>query len=230
MAQQVAKFVNPVLAALKRLGSGRPPEVCDIVAQDMKLDSAVLEKTLKSGASWFENKVAWVRQYFVLDGIVDGAERGVWTLTEKGRNFRSLSNEEANRFVLEMQRRDKIRRGEKVPEVKDEQLEEEEDDSTDATPEESDYKARLLEIIRGLSSKGFEQLCRRLLLESGFERVDVKGGPGDGGIDGDGILKINPFVTLKVHFQCKKYAGTVGPSEVREFRGAMHGARIRGSF
>ena len=27
---------------------------------------------------------------------------------------------------------------------------------------------------------------------------------GDGGIDGHGILQMNPFLSFKVHFQCKK--------------------------
>ena len=73
MARQVAKFVNPVFVALKRLGgSARPKEVCAVVAHDMGLEgSPVLEKTLKSGASRFENKIAWVRQYFVWAGIID---------------------------------------------------------------------------------------------------------------------------------------------------------------
>jgi restriction system protein len=83
MAQKIAQYVNPVLAALKRLGgSGRPAEVCTAVAHDMGLeDSPLLEETLKSGVSKFENRVAWVRLYLVQANYIDRSKRGVWTLT-----------------------------------------------------------------------------------------------------------------------------------------------------
>ena len=64
--------------------------------------------------------------------------------------------------------------------------------------------------------------------KSGFERVDVTGKSGDGGIDGIGVLQINPFVSFKVLFQCKKYSGSVTPTQVRDFRGAMMGRAEKG--
>jgi len=224
MAQKIAQFVNPVLTALKRLGgSARPAEVCAAVGHDMGLEgSPVLEETLRSGVSKFENKIAWVRQYLVLAKYIDRSERGVWTLTEKGRTSLPLSEEEIGEMLLQIQRQGKRASGAKEDQA------DEEDDTSEAAPEESEYKALLLEIIRGLSPKGFERLCQRLLRESGFEQVDITGRSGDGGIDGNGVLRVNPFVTLKVLFQCKRYVGAVGPSEVREFRGAMQGRADKG--
>jgi hypothetical protein len=41
----------------------------------------------------------------------------------------------------------------------------------------------------------------------------------DGGIDGHGVLEVNPLVTFKVLFQCKRYGDRpVTPSQVRDFR------------
>lgn len=100
-----------------------------------------------------------------------------------------------------------------------------------SVPEETavaDHRTRLLEIIKGLSPEGFERLCQRLLRESGFQQVTVTGQTGDGGIDGIGILKVNPFVSFKVLFQCKRYQGSVTPSKVRDFRGAMQGRADKG--
>jgi restriction system protein len=71
-------------------------------------------------------------------------------------------------------------------------------------------------------------LCQRLLREAGFEQVSVTGRSGDGGIDGIGILQLNPFVSFKVLFQCKRYTGGVGPGMVRDFRGAMMGRADKG--
>ena len=59
-------------------------------------------------------------------------------------------------------------------------------------------------------------------------QVRVIGRSGDGGIDGIGILQVNPFVSFKVIFQCKRWAGGVGAPQVRDFRGAMMGRADKG--
>ena len=56
----------------------------------------------------------------------------------------------------------------------------------------------------------------------------VTGQSGDGGIDGFGTLQVNPLVSFKVLFQCKRYAKSVPPSQVRDFRGAMAGRADKG--
>src|SRR5215475_7636120 len=61
-----------------------------------------------------------------------------------------------------------------------------------------------------------------------FQEVHVTGRSGDGGIDGQGILKLNSFVSFRVLFQCKRYKEAVGPSVVRDFRGAMAGRAEKG--
>ena len=62
MAQKIGQYINPVLDAIKKLGgSARPAEGCAEVAKAMGLEgSHVLEETLKSGVSKFENKIAFV--------------------------------------------------------------------------------------------------------------------------------------------------------------------------
>ena len=44
---------------------------------------------------------------------------------------------------------------------------------------------------------------------------------GDGGIDGTGKLKITGIFSFNVAFQCKRYSGSVGASEIRDFRGSL---------
>jgi restriction system protein len=94
--------------------------------------------------------------------------------------------------------------------------------------EDGDYRVRLMHILRSLAASGFERLCQRLLREAGFEQVTVTGKSNDGGIDGHGILVLNPFVSFRVLFQCKRYAGSVVPGQVRDFRGAMQGRADKG--
>ncbi len=231
MAQQVGQYVNPVLQAIKRLGgSARPGEVCRAVAKDLSLEgSPELEETISAGVSRFKNKIAWVRLYLVLTGYLDRSRRGVWTLTEKGRNAPILSDDEVNQLLLDVQRQGKKVSGVDGKPKADAEDDEESDGEADAeSPEESGYETQLLALIRSISPGAFERLCQRLLRESDFEQVVVTGRSRDGGIDGIGVLKLNAFVAFKVCFQCKRYAGVVGSSVVRDFRGAMQGRADKG--
>src|SRR5262249_34284183 len=76
----------------------------------------------------------------------------------------------------------------------------------------------------------FERLGQRLLRESGFIQVEVKGRSGDGGIDGKGIARIHGLMSFHVIFQCKRYQGVVSSGEIRDFRGAMVGRSDKGLF
>lgn len=85
-------------------------------------------------------------------------------------------------------------------------------------------------LTQKLDPSAFERLVQRLLRESGFIQVEVTGRTGDGGIDGKGIAKIHGFMSFHVLFQCKRYKGSVGSSEIRDFRGAMVGRADKGLF
>jgi restriction system protein len=78
-----------------------------------------------------------------------------------------------------------------------------------------------------MSPAAFERLSQRILRESGFTKVEVTGRAGDGGIDGTGVLRMN-LLSFHVLFQCKRWRGSVGPSVVRDFRGAMVGRADKG--
>ena len=76
-------------------------------------------------------------------------------------------------------------------------------------------------------SPAFERLARRLLREADFDSVTVTGQSDDGGIDGVGVYRLG-LVSFPVFFQCKRYRGSVAPSAVRDFRGAMAGRGDKG--
>ena len=91
-----------------------------------------------------------------------------------------------------------------------------------------DYSIEVLELMQALPPAGFEQLCQAILREAGFNEVVVTGRSSDQGIDGHGILQVNPLVSFRVLFQCKRYRNSVTPSQVRDFRGAMAGRADKG--
>jgi restriction system protein len=85
-------------------------------------------------------------------------------------------------------------------------------------------------MTKKLDPAAFERLVQRLLRESGFVQVEVTGRTGDGGIDGKGIARIHGLMSFHVVFQCKRYSGVVGASQVRDFRGSMIGRADKGLF
>jgi restriction system protein len=97
--------------------------------------------------------------------------------------------------------------------------------------ESIDWRERINRfLVETLSPAAFERLIQRMLRETGFTQVEVTGRTGDGGIDGRGVAQINGILSFRVVFQCKRYRGSVGASEIRDFRGAMQGRADKGLF
>ncbi|MCK6610087.1 MAG: restriction endonuclease [Bacteroidia bacterium] len=220
---EFTKWFGPLLDALRDLGgSGRPKEVTDRIAKNLKLPDSVLEEVLKSGTPRFANQVAWARQYLVWEGLLDENTRGIWTLSEKGRETQLDAEQGRLLFLKWVEIHQKARKDKSKVEIIKEQEEEE--------PETIEHSLvpSLMDVLQSISPKGFENICKRLLREHGFENVEVTGGSHDGGIDGYGTLELNPFVTIKVLFQCKRYKGTVSRAQVGDFRNAMFGRAEKG--
>ena len=211
--------MGPVLDALRELGgSGKPREVSDLIAERMKVPDSKREETLKSGGTRFHNQVQWARQYLVWENLLDSSVRGVWTLTEKGYET----------FLSEKESRDIFLKWVAFHAEKRKEKENKKYVEPDEEISELSYKEELLEILKKVSPEAFERICARLLRESGFEKVEVTGGPKDEGIDGIGVLQVNPFVSFKVLFQCKRYKGAVSRAQVGDFRNAMIGRADKG--
>ena len=163
------------------------------------------------------------RFYLVQEGLLDSSRRGVWSLTERGRAT-TLTDEQARAISL---RRVRISQQQRRAKSAGEETGAEQDAASRGAPAK-DYRAEAIELLRTLPPAGFERFSQRLLREAGFSQVVVTGQSGDGGIDGHGTLQVNPLVSFKVLFQCKRYTNSVAPSDVRNFRGAMAGRADKG--
>ncbi len=220
---EFVKWFGPLLDALRQLGgSGKPKEVAEQIAKNLNIPDKVLEETMKSGILRFQNQVAWARQYLVWERYLDDNTRGVWTLTPLGYQTYLDENKARQIFLKWVDIHQKARKQKSENEVIKEQ-EEEQPESIEHT-----YIPTLIEVLQSVSPRGFEDICKRLLREHGFENVEVTGNSHDGGIDGYGILELNPFVSMKVLFQCKRYKGTVSRAQVGDFRNAMLGRAEKG--
>jgi restriction system protein len=221
------RWFGPLLEALRDLGdSGRPREVSSRIARNLSLSDAVLDATLKSGRSKFHDQVSWARHYLLWEGLLASSCHGTWTLTEKGRNAHLDTDDAEEIFLKWVAIHAANRRQKQEGATRDEAS-----ITAQVQPHnEEDGTLELLSTLRALSSRGFEKVCRELLRESGFENVEVTGGSADGGIDGYGTLQINPFVSFRVLFQCKRYGKgrLVSCAQVGDFRNTMIGRFEKG--
>jgi restriction system protein len=220
------RFVAPIVETLRELGnSGTSGEVADRVLDRLKISEQEQEETTSNGHSRVRNQIGWARFYLAKAGYLDASQRGVWSLTEVGRTAKL--DADAVQAMFRDVRKKFPRKAAALDSAADTV---EEDEDAETAEEVKDYKVHLLDILRALPPSGFERICQRLLRESGFQQVVVTGKSGDGGIDGHGVLEVNPLVTFKVLFQCKRYGdgNAVTPSQVRDFRGAMQGRADNG--
>jgi restriction system protein len=217
-------YMEPTIAALRHLGnSARPKEVVAQVEAMCKVPSDDLTRRTKSGQTIFENQVHWCRAYLAKSGYIDSTQRGVWRLTEQGKT-ETLTKQRVDEIFRTVQGRG----FESVAEDAEEMPIAITAIEPELSPEIVEYKSQAISRLKLLSPAGFEQFCQDVLYESGFESVEVTGRTGDKGIDGVGMLKINPLFSLKVVFQAKKYENSVGSGMVRDFRGASIGRADRG--
>ena len=211
----------PTLKALEsRGGSASIQELSEQVAADLELPDEMLDILHgKSGPkSEVDYRASWARTRLKFINAVDNTARGIWTITEVGRGIQT--DQKVRELVrLELAKRNKERNSPGSG------TEDENDDGGD----EQDWEETLLNIVRLIEPPAFERLCQRILRESGFAKVEVTGRSGDGGIDGSGVLRVN-LISFHVRFQCKRYTGSVGAPEIRDFRGAMVGRADKGLF
>lgn len=217
------KYIKPIVETLRELGgSGNAGEVTDIVIDKMGITEEELEVVTKTGVPRIKNQIHWARMYLVTAELIDSSKRGVWTLTEEGLKIEVANHEDV--YSIFKIARDKFEEQKKEKELNESKIDTEEGEDE----YEVNYRDKLLTILQNLPPDGFERICQRLLRESGFKKVIVTGKSGDGGIDGEGILEINPLMSFKVLFQSKRYQGSVSSSQVRDFRGAMTGRADKG--
>jgi restriction system protein len=216
------KWFNPVLTALKELGgSGRPKEVIEKIAKNEKVSDKILEETMKNGSLKFNNQVRWARQYLMWEGLIDNSKKGVWALTLLGQKT-TLNENEAHAIFL--------KRVAIYQKLSKERSKEENKENIEKIIENPNVieNMDLLDILKSINPIGFEHLCKRLLREHGFENVEVTQSSRDEGIDGFGTLELNPFFSIKIGFQCKRYKKTVSRAQVGDFRNAVMGRAEKG--
>ena len=230
-------FFPALIDALKSLGGSA--STGEAVDRSLEIRGIAEDALPPKEAARIRNQVNWARLYLVRAGLLDpSSKRGVWQLTDAGyqidtenHDWVATFRDVQKHFQEQRKQRDESEADDpsdgSAGDASSKELSTEDTDELGFVASE-ELEAQLLATIIELPPACFERLCQRLLREADFEKVDVTGKSGDGGIDGIGILRINHFVSFKVLFQCKKYAGSVSSGHVRDFRGAMLGRADKG--
>lgn len=236
-------LLMPTLRVLDALGgSGTISEIDDAVYSTLGLPESALSIAYeKSGVPILPDRCSWARSYLKIAGLLGSGGRGIWVLTEAGRNELAGGSEDSVRRLVAnaYNERAQVYRERAAARAAAQT-------STDLSPnthavdieveagraeivdaEDLAWTDRLLSILGAMHPGAFERLCQRLLRESGFTKVEVTGKSSDGGIDGHGVLRMN-LISFQVLFQAKRWQSAVGSSVVRDFRGAMVGRADKG--
>ena len=246
----VPDFQSLTLPVLKELADGldRPyRDVRERVATTLGLTPQDVSEVLPSGRQTrFANRVAWAHVYLKQAGLLTTPRRGVYQITDRGREVLASPPEKITTQYLE-----------RFPEYLEFKTRRSSDNAVTSpsstmetttgdpgqpvlTPDEqirtgyqllrASLAAQLLEKVRNVRPAFFERLVVEVLVAMGYggsqeDAAQVVGQSGDGGIDG--IIKEDRLGLENIYVQAKRWEATVGRPTIQQFAGALHGNRAR---
>jgi restriction system protein len=238
----------PVLRVLEAGGPRHRREVVAAVTDSLHLSEAERQQTLASGkATVILSRVGWALAYLKQARLVESPSRGVYQLTDRGRDVLArkpsrIDGEFLAQFpeFLDFLQRTRAATAEKAdgggPPVQSVVAAA----SESASPEEAldsaygrlrtGLEEELLEAVKTAPPAFFEQLVIDLLVRMGYggSRTDAAravGRTGDGGIDG--VIDEDRLGLDVIYVQAKRWDSAVGRPEIQRFAGALQGQRAR---
>lgn len=215
------ELVNPVFQAIKELGgSGANAEIVARVAQNLDLPDEFVEVPHLGSHTKTElaYQCAWAQTKLKNAALIINAKRGVWELTRRGREVPRITQDSLEQLTPLAKGMESTMNGGADGATGD----------ANGVETEARWQEQVIEKIQQLAPEAFERLCRRLLRESGFADVEVTARGKDGGIDGQGHVRLAGLLTIPIVFQSKRYRDAVGSQVIRDFRGAMAGRANHG--
>jgi restriction system protein len=219
---QEYQLMWPTIIAMRGLGgSARNSEIEQKVIEIENYSNeviAVMHTNMRQ--TKLQYRLAWARTRLKNIGALESRETTLWVLTEKGQNITESSllaeykNFRTSEAVLRNQSRE-------VSDIAS--------DDEDVVVVGEPWIDEMLDLMKSLRPSGFENLCKRILREHGFEDLQLTGGSNDKGIDGRGTWKMG-LLSWDVIFQCKRYAEKVSSPDMQRFKGTMTGRNEKGLF
>jgi restriction system protein len=240
----IPDYQTVMLPLLQLLGDGQERPIGGIIeamADHFQLSQEERRALLPSGqAEVIRSRVGWARTYLNKAGLIEAPRRGIWRITDRGRQVLTEKPEQIDSRYLE-----------RFPEfVAFRQLRHDRSDGAQAaassplsegqTPEEALESAyqrlrtaleeEVLDSVKAASPSFFERLVVEVLVAMGYggslrDAGQAIGRSGDGGIDG--IIKEDQLGLDAIYIQAKRWDGSVGRPEIQKFAGALQGHRAR---
>jgi restriction system protein len=233
---------DEVMLPLLRIASNGPltrAEATERVSEVMQLSPEQRAAVMPKGHTVIRDRVGWARTYLVQAGLLRAVKRGVFEITDRGReelakqpesiDFRFLMTfpefQEFHRRSVEGQRSSGATEDASTASDPNQATPE---DRIDAALAEMDVALReaLLDRIRAGTPTFFERLVLELLKRMGYGgfRPDASqhlGGPGDRGVDG--MINLDTLGIDKIYIQAKRYAedNVIAADTVHSFAGAL---------
>lgn len=224
------ELIIPTLKALIDLGgSGSVEEINNRVYEIANLSDASLQVPHSNDndtRSEVDYRLAWSRTYLKKYGLVENSARGIWALSKADIDIDKLDYVTIVKNVRGQSKSTKTTSDKDDMDISTQS----ELEVTQEVDVMEQWRDKLLQTLYNITPATFERLAQRILRESGFSQVEVTGKSGDGGIDGKGIVRMSGLLSFHVIFQCKRYKGSITPSQIRDFRGAMQGRADKGLF
>lgn len=240
----IPDFQSIMLPVLRFCGDGKEhtnKDAVECLASEFRLTPEERIEHLPSGRQRvFDNRVAWARAYLKMALLIENTRRGVFRITERGRQVLTESPLKLNLAYLR-----------RFPEFADNRLSQQQkpgvgrDDDADIqekkTPRElldeaymilrANLAEELLAQLKASTPAFFEKVVIDVLVKMGYGGTvkdvgaAVVGKSGDEGIDG--VIKEDRLGLDVIYVQAKRWASTVSRPEIQKFAGALQGKRAR---
>ena len=209
----------PVIQAFRELkSSSRQPQLVEKVGEIINLSEDDMAFLRGSGPlTEISYRIGWVKDTLKRMGILITPERGLWTLTRKGR---TIKEKDAKKLYDENRKANPPRRRKNA---KDSSPSEEAESEAPENQDEA-WKTEVLEAVRSMKPDAFERLAKLLLAKMGFDDLVVTKSSHDKGIDVKGVIREgNGIIRRPVFVQCKRHSenNTVGIDLIERFKGSM---------
>ena len=227
------KLMLPVLKAVMALGgSATSRELPDAVIEREGFSDEMLALTYDGrNKSVLLDRLGWARSYCKLTGVLESPRRGLFLVTDLGREIAALPDADAANRLQELNTMVRKARQKNLP--KDDSGSTPDEKPPIESDEDEEWREALLTRLHQLTPDAFEHFVMFLLRSLGMELKRV-GSVGDEGVDGIGTAPISSVLTTTVAVQAKRYApsATVGRETVALFQsdaiaaGAEHGVLV----
>lgn len=233
----IPDYETLMLPLLRRLGDGQVRvlrEVMSELAAEFQLTDEERSQLLPSGGTLtFASRVGWAKTYMKKAGLLTQPKRGTVQITLAGKAVLDspptvLDSKYLERFESFMDFRN-AGKGE-VGLLQPSQVALPTDQTPDEVMETANSRLRaaladdLLDRIKACPPAFFERVVVQLLIRMGYggsreEAGRAMGRTGDGGIDG--IINEDRLGLDAIYLQAKRWEGSVGAGEIRDFKGAL---------